>query len=366
MTSLLKNAAQGGGGRPGGPLAAHARSRNAELLEALFGDGTNQAAFLCRSFIYERARGELKYRIFTSPPRADHQKSAHLHCLYGVPMLYAHPGARRAARAAGKMRPFACSKVYDLRQYTRNTLWGPFVDDGSGRVDWEKAEAIMIVLGANLRLLGLNKFPICRNVWDTPFPGVWPNSYRPLSAAAVPGYCRRHRHHHPRGEGSDGEVDAAPERAREEEEEGEEEEEDQDPYGVSGTWLRVVCFLDYTDFFAYNFNAENQPPPNVPRPAVDVGEATRLILMKLHVTGVEPPGPGDGQALPVVHFRGISRSLDDSWDENANSNLRGMGGIRGALPYLPSSSSSSSSSSSCAEYIYIFSTPWLDFVFSQS
>lgn len=45
--------------------------------------------------------------------------------------------------------------------------------------------------------------------------------------------------------------------------------------------------------------------------------------MKIHVTKIEPPGPEDGQSLPVVHFEGISRSLDSSWDDNANSDLRG-------------------------------------------
>jgi hypothetical protein len=45
--------------------------------------------------------------------------------------------------------------------------------------------------------------------------------------------------------------------------------------------------------------------------------------MRIHVTAIEPPGPEDGQDLPVVHFKGVSRSLDDSWDDNANSSLRG-------------------------------------------
>lgn len=67
----------------------------------------------------------------------------------------------------------------------------------------------------------------------------------------------------------------------------------------------------------------------MPRPALDVGEATRLIIMKVHVTEIEPPGEQDGQGLPVVQFEGISRALDGSWDDNANSDLRGT---CGALP----------------------------------
>ncbi|KAI1381916.1 hypothetical protein F4677DRAFT_9300 [Hypoxylon crocopeplum] len=269
--------------------AIHPWSRNAELLSDIFSDDTNQSAFLCQSFIYERARCAVtSENYFDFPPRVDHQKSAQLHCLYGVPMLHI-PDHHRTRRS--KMSPFACSKVYDLRQYTQNTKWGPFMDDDTDRVDWEKVEAIMIVIGSNLRKLGLNKFPVCKNFWEIPFAGSWPQSYRPHPVAREPDPL-----------------------------------ELQDPYGITGTWLRVVCFLDYTDFFAYNFTSEDQPPPHVPRPAIDVGEATRLILMKIRVTRVEAPGPDDGQDLPVVHFEGISRSLDDSYDENANSDLRGMRG----------------------------------------
>jgi hypothetical protein len=188
------------------------------------------------------------------------------------------------------MAPFACSKVYDLRQYTDKTKWGPFMDDDTGRTDWEKVEAIMIVLGSNLKRLGLNAFPICKNFWDTPFAGVWPGSYMALPVL---------------------------------EREEAEEDEAEDPYGISGTWLRVVCFLDYSDFFEFNFPPDQDLPSNVPRRAIDYGEATRLILMKISVTKIEPPGPDDGQDLPVVYFKGVSKSLDDSWDENANSEIRG-------------------------------------------
>lgn len=86
---------------------------------------------------------------------------------------------------------------------------------------------------------------------------------------------------------------------------------------------QVVCFLDYNDFFAYNFPPHDSLPAHLPRPILNEVEATRLIIMKIHVTKIEAPGPQDGQDLPVVHFEGISRSLDSSWDDNANSDLRG-------------------------------------------
>ncbi|KAI1813398.1 hypothetical protein GGS20DRAFT_553754 [Poronia punctata] len=303
MTELLKNAVTNGV-RPNvsGDLAARLPySRNAELLAAIFEQETNRAAFLCRSFIYERARAEFlstDIGYWHGPPKPEHQLSAHLHCLYGVPQLLAYPVDRRRARMtatrAGKqqlMRPFACSKVYDLRQYTRKTQWGPFMDDGSMRVDWEKVEAVMIVLGANIDDLGLTNVPMFDTFSCIPFAGTWPNSWKSPQKRTRPRVLDPLEH--------------------------------LDPYGVTGVWLRVICFLDYSDFFAYNFAADAQPPPHVPRPAIQAGEATRLILMRIYVTGVEQPGPEDGQRLPVVHFKGISRSLDHSFDENADSDIRG-------------------------------------------
>ena len=286
----------------------------------MFSDGTNQAAFLCQSFIYERARGALRFPRFLTPPPAKHQMSAHLHCLYGVPILSAHPQGRHTGTS--RMSVFACSKVYDLRQYTRKTMWGPFMADGSGRVDWEKVEAVMIAIGANLKQVGLSRLPICKKVWEEPFPGVWPDSYTPAIASSSPPSSATAG----ASAGSEAATDDVPSSH-----EGSElpDLDREDPYGISGTWLRIVCFLDYTDFFAYNFVTEEPPPANIPRPAIDAGEETRLILMQLHVTRIEPPGPTDGQALPVVYYEGIAGSLDGSGDPNASSDIRGTIEVKG-------------------------------------
>ncbi|KAI0972640.1 hypothetical protein F4678DRAFT_428859 [Xylaria arbuscula] len=289
VVELLRNASTDDA-QPGSP-ARLPPSRNAEILTNLFSVESNQEAFLCRSFIYERARAEFDardIRYWHGPPKPEHQKSAHLHCLYGVPLLFAYPSPGRRTRH-NSMHPFACSKVYDLRQYTEKTKWGPFMDDDTMRVDWEKVEAIMIVLGANMNHLGISGIHMCENFCNVPFAGTWPNSWKSS-------------HSSPQEVGA---------------------KESLDPYGITGVWLRVVCFLDYTDFFAFNFGAEAQPPPHVPRPSINVGQATRLILMRIFVTGIEKPAPQDGQDLPVVHFKGVSRSLDQSFDENADSDLRG-------------------------------------------
>lgn len=289
ITRLLKQAS------PTGVRVAssnHRPSRNAELLTKLLQDETTREAFLQRSFLFERVRREhLRPIRFPAHRIAEHQRSAKLHCLYGRPILNA--GRLRSNRTY----PFACSSVYDLRQYTEENCWGPFMNDGSGEVDWEKVEAVFVVLGHNIgtKRSVLNVFS---DIWDNPFSGSWPGSFVSNDLA------------------------------------GKSELDLQDPYGLTGTWYRVVCFLDYNDFFAYNFPMGDLIREDVPRPALNRGEATRLIAMKIHVTSIEPPGPNDGQDLPVVHFRGVSRSLDNSWDDNANSDLRGTYALDGILRSL--------------------------------
>lgn len=72
------------------------------------------------------------------------------------------------------------------------------------RVDWEKVEAIMIVIWYNMKNKGLDRLPVFQQFWGVPFAGCWPNSYVPLPL---------HR------ELKDIDLE--------------------DPYDVSGTWLRV-------------------------------------------------------------------------------------------------------------------------------
>lgn len=49
-----------------------------------------------------------------------------------------------------------------------------------------------------------------------------------------------------------------------------------------------------------------------------------MIVMELHVTKIEPPGPSDHPDFPVVHFRGTSHSRGELWDPNAHSEIKGM------------------------------------------
>lgn len=286
---------------------APTRSSNAELLADIFASASARDAFLHRSFLYDRARGipiipartltraghrsRSRFQPQPRPGAGRHQMSAHLHCLYGM------PGGRTGTTTTDeKMYPFACSKVYDLRECTDKTGWGPFRADGSGRVDWEKVEAVLLVLRENIRRKGLDGYSLFGNVWGRPFAGSWRQSYSSGGGTLMP---------------------TAAVVGREMEDGG------KDPFGVAGTWMRVVCFLDYDEFFHYNFPPNDELPDDVPRQALDTTEAVRLILVKIWVTKVVPTGKDDDQKYPVVHFKGVSRSVDGPWEENANSDLRG-------------------------------------------
>ncbi|TKA65617.1 hypothetical protein B0A55_07288 [Friedmanniomyces simplex] len=309
-------------------------SSNLQLLIEHFHDTTNVDAFLCSSTLFDRAGNENQQPAETEELR---QASAKLHCLFGVPIdvvpsrlthSYQRPDLSVSPSSCTRlqMRPlpthtYARSKVYDLRQYTEHTLWGPFMDDGSQRVDWEKVEAVMVVLGFNL-----NKFTERSDgrwpcIWDKPFIGASPNSYSSQAAIAAPS----------RDIEDDDNMLKIRELAL--------ALDAQDPYGVTGTWMRVVCFLDYNDLYAFNFSTrvetdEQREPIDTEEGIIDLEES-----IKLQVTKIEPPGSGDegeededdgmdwsnfrGERLPVVHFRGNSRSLHASWDPNANSKIRG-------------------------------------------
>jgi hypothetical protein len=234
-------------------------SLNIQLLADHFADAANIDSLLCSSNLFELAGGEDQAPAATEELR---QASAKLHCMYGVPIdevpsrssfTIWRPSAEtspRSSRTRLRSRPklthtYARSKVYDLRQYTEATLWGPFRDDGTQRVDWEKVEAIMIVLGFNLRKFterSDGRFPM---IWDEPFVGASPNSYIAPPAATGP------------TEKLEPDLIKIREVAL--------NLNALDPYGVTGTWMRVVCFLDFNDLYAFNFapglRADDQRPP---------------------------------------------------------------------------------------------------------
>lgn len=249
-------------------------SRNIQLLSDYFENQNNIDVFLCSSSLFSRAGTDMQE---AAPTTALQQASAKLHCLYGRPVdpipskhcsssyaisafftiRHIHVEGSPAAGTRQQTRGVpahmvARSKVYDLREYTDDTLWGPFMDDGSQNVDWEKVEAVMLVLGFNLSRFterSDGRFPM---LWDRPFDGATPKSYvsTPISID------------------QETEVDEELHSIRELSP----TIDDLDPYGVTGTWMRVVCFLDYNDLYAFNFTGNI--PNDQPRMPIDTQEGT--------------------------------------------------------------------------------------------
>jgi hypothetical protein len=105
----------------------------------------NRDAILCRSETFFRTEDNEE----GSPDEDDIQQlSAKLHCFKGM-----NSGHDAVSLYWNIAVPYARSKVYDLRNYTAKTRWGPFRRDGSLYVDWVMVEAIMLVISWNSMLL---------------------------------------------------------------------------------------------------------------------------------------------------------------------------------------------------------------------
>ena len=260
---------------------------NRKFLADYFDDRSNKSAYLCRSSLFQHCR------LPEDEPASSEQErqlSAKLHVYYG---LEVEPSADEIETHLAKdVHPYARSRVYDLRRYNPHNMWGPFMNDGSGRVDWEKVQAILVDLGYNLRIFSERTQGQIVPFWDRAFFGLAPDSFVSHSLLDNP------TPHTPL--------------------------ELQDPYGVTGTWMRIVCFLDYNDLFSFNFEAE-RIPADQERGPIATREAFRLIFLKLRVTKIDPPEEHENvhPSMPVVHFAGTSRSMHMSWDPNANSKIRG-------------------------------------------
>ncbi|KAF1966564.1 hypothetical protein BU23DRAFT_316638 [Bimuria novae-zelandiae CBS 107.79] len=261
-------------------------SLNKEELISLFSDPQNVNTFLHKSSLYGRAGTETQSQAHDPETR---QKSAKLHCIFGIPN-------NSTGRRTLSTHPFARSRVYDLRNYTKRSRWGPFRNDGSMRVDWELIESIMVVLGYNNGLCSRRYMDRFGLPWSAPFANILQDRFAqlPPPSSASP------------TTDSDLPLDL------------------QDPYNISGIWARVVCFLDYDDLYHFNFGTTAvRTPEEQPYPPITMEEAIRHILMQLTVTAITAPGKNDDPTMPVVHFSGKARAVDTNMDANANSGIRG-------------------------------------------
>ena len=253
-------------------------SRNVELLNGYFDDTDgveNRDVFLCSSGLFDNGGTNAQQ---SAPTRETRQLSAQLHCLWGRP-IDPVPYTRLSSRFGSIRLPrdflirgdspamntrqqnpddipvhmIARGKVYDLAEYTLPSLWGPFVDDGSHRTDWEKMEAIMVVLGFNLAKFthrSDGRFPY---VWRHTWAGATPQSF--ISPPSPPSNDESDAEPSPTSFFDQllGDFDAEQTRLMKQPDPS---LEALDPYGVTGTWMRVVCFLDYNDLYHYNFHSE--------------------------------------------------------------------------------------------------------------
>jgi len=242
------------------------------------------------------------------------QQSAKLHCLFGRPVLQSqHPSSPAWSLAS----PFhaASARVYALDQYTNESLWGPFKADGSGDVDWEKVEAIMVVLATNIE--ARRRFEVAGLFDGLPFQGCWPGSY------VAPDRNHLHKKKAVNEEGPSRSTGCSSDDDGNERED-QKDLDARDPYGVSGTWLRIVSFMDWTDLHNYNFPHAMLPWRGSHQARIFDRQETRLIVMSVKATRLSEPSEEDGNGFPIVHFTGTARSLQDVWDPNAHSEIKGM------------------------------------------
>ena len=276
------------------------------FLGRLFDDEGNKAAFLWRCSLF---RHSLPMPVkYPEPTREEAETSAKLAVYYGMSLESGHEGL--------EVHPYARSRIYDLRRYTDQNGWGPFKDCKSGEVDWERVLAIMVTLGYNLRCVvlplgvraakNMKLNPEQRLLTqrangsfsghpEAPFAGIAPYSFKSSELRRT----------------------ATEQRT---------ELDDKDPYGVTGTWMRLVCFLDWMNLQAFNFGSADVPADQDREPCTDT-EAIRMIVLKLRVTRIVEPDEDDHPDFPVVHFSGTSRSMHMAFDPNTNSRIRGR--IRG-------------------------------------
>lgn len=187
MVHLVRTAKATPGLKPVSSAPTHLPSCNAAFIASLCEDPDIRDMFLYLSGIYRRIpTSHIPRQTFWDDDLAVSQ----LRCLHGQ------------VDSVGVDGDWAAFKTYNLSEYTRFNSWGPFRDDLGGEVDWTRVEASMVVLANNTKT----------QLWDgmgcmtrlPPFSGSYPNSF----------YCPQLRRQSL--------FDA-----------------DHDPYGITGTWIRV-------------------------------------------------------------------------------------------------------------------------------
>jgi len=303
---------------------------NIGFLQPYFHHGlrkTNAGTILRQSSLYRRCGTPHNLPADSAFLR---QLSARLHVYSALP-LEVRESEYHDEEGSEYVHPYARSRVYDLRRYKRSNDWGPFMNDGSGRIDWEKVQSIWLVLGFGLRMLsertngsisgpdgwgmgingeegmweglGANSYEVARFLEKTKGKaGVEEEESIAATAGSSSGSSADDEERDARGI-LNGEVPPLSwyeERFVKNRQEADFQRRQaefalEDPYGVTGTWMRIVNFLDYQDLFAFNFTGQHDLAESVEREPVTTAEAFRLIMLTLWITRIEWPENDEDQ-----------------------------------------------------------------------
>ncbi|KAH9945608.1 hypothetical protein B0H21DRAFT_428535 [Amylocystis lapponica] len=218
-----------------------------------------------------RGQTKLEHAV-ASTPASSPERQLHARLRANLALSHEHGVNEQSRRRTADLRRASRVYVYDLRRYTEETLWGPYRRGDKGiEVNWEHVEHIVNVVGMKLRELPL----LALRLYGQPTAGL--ASTRAYSAPLA--YERK-------------------------------------PYdwaGISGTWRRFVCFMDYRDLFAFNFSLTNNGPRDPSFFDDEYQEAIRPV--ELHLEVVEPTASESSMAptvYPPLHVRGFSRGSHNS------------------------------------------------------
>ncbi|CZT08132.1 uncharacterized protein RCO7_09546 [Rhynchosporium graminicola] len=227
------------------------------------------------------------------------QASAKLNVLNGKPFLMEGDTLART--------PFPCasSMVFDLRNYTEENLWGPYIDR-LATADWEKLEASMVVLCHHAEdindCIDRRMFPkgiMPEEGWE----GAHPYSYKSVNLRGLD---------YDDDEEEDGQAEFR--------DVAEKPSELHDPYNITGTEL-----------LEYNL-ALPLLPNDEPWPAPQYVQMTYLFLMELHATRGESMDTNDGQSYQIIYFQACEEDRRGQW--RLRSEGIQIGGIQSARGVL--------------------------------
>lgn len=121
---------------PSSTTSTAAPSRNLQFLNLLSSNGET------RLFLHQNFSADDKEEFISLASLHRDQVTSHLHVLHTPSaMVLDSTSARTAAREV----------VYDRRNFLKRSNYGPFSNDGTGRVDWIKLEGLSLVMSQNLR-----------------------------------------------------------------------------------------------------------------------------------------------------------------------------------------------------------------------